>query len=69
MITFVTWSGILVGTVAVGSPVASSMASLVVGLLAATSLALVLGGERKPPAGHPVIALRSASSRDRATAA
>jgi hypothetical protein len=69
MITFVPWSGMLGGAVAMGSPVVLSMGCLLAGLLAATTLALVLGGERKPRRPAPVIALRSASTPDRAAAA
>jgi len=45
------------------------MGSLVVGLLAATTLALVLRAERTPVRRVPVVVLRSTSSRDRAAAA
>ena len=69
MITFVPWSGMLAGGVAMASPAVLSMAWLLTGLLAATTLALVLGGERKPRRPAPVIALRSASGPDRAAAA
>jgi len=67
-VTFVAWSGVLDGVVAMGDP-AVLMGSLVVGLLAATTLALVLRAERTPVRRAPVVVLRSTSSRDRAAAA
>jgi hypothetical protein len=67
---FVPWSGLLGGAVATGStPVAVAMGSLLIGLLAATTFALVLGTERKPLRRDPVIALRRTSAGDRAAAA
>ena len=59
----------LAGTVAMASPAVVSMVCLLAGLFAATTLALLLGGERKPRRPAPVIALRSASGPDRAAAA
>jgi len=56
--TFVPWSGLLGGAVAMGGPVAVAMGSILMGLLAATTLALVLGAERRPRRRDPVIALR-----------
>ena len=67
--TFVPWSGLLGGAVAMGSPVAAPMGSLLIGLLAATTVALVLGAAGKPRRRDPVIALRHTSTRDRAAAA
>jgi len=67
--TFFPWSGLLGGAVAMGSPVAVIMGSLLIGLLAATTLALVLGGEWKPLRRDPVIAMRPTSTGDRAAAA
>ena len=67
--TFVPWSGLLGGAVAIDSPVAVVMGSLLIGLLAATTLALVLGAEWKPLRRDPVVALRATSTRDRAAAA
>jgi hypothetical protein len=67
--TFVAWSGVLDGVVAIGGPVTVLMGSLVFGLLAATTLALVLRAERTPVRRAPVVVLRSTSSRDRAAAA
>ena len=67
--TFVAWSGVLDGAVAMGSPLALLMGSLVAGLLAASTLALVLRAERTPVRRAPVVVLRSTSSRDRAAAA
>src|SRR6266481_836093 len=46
--TFVPWNGLLGGTVAMGSPVAVAMGALLIGLLVATTFALVLGAEWKP---------------------
>ena len=69
MITFVPWSGVLGGAVAMATPAVLSMGCLLAGLFAATTLALVLGGERTPRRPAPVIALRSASRPDRAAAA
>ena len=66
---FVSWSGLLGGTVTMGSPVADAMGSLLVGLLAATTFVLVLGAERKPRRRDPVIAVRPTSTGDRAAAA
>ena len=43
--TFVPWNGLLGGTVAMGSPVAVAMGALLIGLLVATTFALVLGAE------------------------
>ena len=67
--TFVPWSGLLGGAVAMGSPVAAPMGSLLIGLLAATTVAVVLGAERKPRRRDPVIALRPTSAGDQAAAA
>jgi len=66
--TFIPSSGLLGGAVALGGPAALIMGSLVVGLLAATTLALVLGAERKAPRLHLAITLRP-TSEDRAAAA
>ena len=67
--TFVPWSGLLGGAVAMGNPLAVAMGSLLIGLLAATTFALVLGGESKPRRRDPVIAVRPTSASDRAAAA
>ena len=67
--TLIPWSGVVGGVVATGSPVAVGMGSLLIGLLAATTLALVLGAERKPRRRDPVIAVRPTSTGDRAAAA
>ena len=67
--TFVPWNGLLGGAVATGSPVAVAMGSLLIGLLAATTFALVLGAESKPRRRDPVIAVRPTSAGDRAAAA
>ncbi len=67
--TFVPWSGLLGGAVAMGSPLAVAMGSLLIGLLAATTFALVLGAESKPRRRDPVIAVRPTSAGDRAAAA
>ena len=66
--TFVPWNGLLGGTVAMGSPVAVAMGSLLMGLLAATTFALVLGADRRPRRRDPVIALEPTAD-DRAAAA
>jgi len=66
--TFVPWNGLLGGTVAMGSPVAVAMGSLLMGLLAATTFALVLGADRRPRRRDPVIALEPPAD-DRAAAA
>src|SRR5438046_9495780 len=55
--TFVPLSGFLDGAVAMGSPVAVAMGSLLMGLLAATTFALVLGADRRPRRRDPVISL------------
>jgi len=55
------------GAVAMPGPAALLMGSVLIAVLAGTTLALVLGGERK--ALRPVIALRSGSTSDRAAAA
>jgi len=67
--TFVPWSGLLGGAVAMGSPSAVAMGSLLIGLLAATTFALVLGAESKPRRRDPVIAVRPTSAGARAAAA
>jgi len=67
--TFVPWSGLLGGAVAMRSPLAVAMGSLLIGLLAATTFALVLGAEWKPRRRDPVIAVRPTSAGDRAAAA
>ena len=67
--TFVPWSGLLGGAVAMGSPLAVAMGSLLIGLLAATTFALVLAAESKPRRRDPVIAVRPTSAGDRAAAA
>ena len=66
---FVPWNGLLDGAVAMGSPVAVAMGSLLMGVLAATTFAVVLGAEWKPLRRDPVIALRPTSAGDRAAAA
>jgi hypothetical protein len=67
--TFVPWNGLLGGAVAMGSPVAAGMGSLLIGLLAAITFALVLGAEWKPLRRDPVIVVRPPSAGDRAAAA
>ena len=67
--TFVPSSGLLGGAIAMGSPLAVAMGSLLIGLLAATTFALVLGAESKPRRRDPVIAVRPTSAGDRAAAA
>ncbi len=67
--TFVPWSGLLGGAVAMGSRVAVATGSLLIGLLAATTFALVLGAEWKPRRRDPVIVVRPTSAGDRAAAA
>ena len=66
--TFVPWSGLLAGAVAMGNPVAVAMGFLVMGLLTATTFALILGAERRPRRRDPVIALQPPAD-DRAAAA
>ena len=66
--TFVPWSGLLGGAVAMGSRVAVAMGSLPIGLLAATTFALVLGAEWKPRRRDPLIVVPT-SAGDRAAAA
>jgi len=66
--TFVPWGGLLGGVVAMGSPLAVAMGSLLIGLLAASTFALVLGAEWKPRRRDPVIAVRPTSAGDRAAA-
>ena len=66
---FVPWTGLLGGAVTMSSPVAVAIGSLLIGLLAATTFALVLGAEWKPRRRAPVIAVRPTSSDDRAAAA
>jgi hypothetical protein len=66
--TFLPWNGLLDGAVATGGPVAIAMGSLLMGLLAATTFALVLGAERRPPRRELVIALEPTAD-DRAAAA
>ena len=66
--TFVPWSGLLGGAVAMGSPLAVAMGSLLIGLLAASTFALVLAAEWKPRRRDPVIAVRPTSAGDRAAA-
>ena len=66
--TFVPLSGFLDGAVAMGSPVAVAIVSLLMGLLAATTFALVLGADRRPRRRDPVIALEPTAD-DRAAAA
>jgi len=55
---FIPWSGLLAGAVATGGSVAFAMGSLLIGLLAATSFALLLGTERRPRQLEPTIALK-----------
>ena len=64
----VLWSWLLDGAIATGGPVAFAMGSLLVGLLAASTIALVLGAERRPRRLPHAIALQPAAS-DRAAAA
>jgi len=66
--TFVRLSGFLDGAVAMGNPVAVAIGSLLMGLLAATTFALVLGADRRPRRRNPVIALEPTAD-DRAAAA
>ena len=66
--TFVPLNGFLDGAVAMGSPVAVAMGSLLMGLLTATTFALVLGADRRPRRRDPVIALEPTAD-DRAAAA
>ena len=65
--TFVPWSGLLGGAIALGGPVAA-MGSILMALLAATTFVLVLGAERRPRRRDPVIALQPPAD-DRAAAA
>jgi len=65
---FVPWSGLLAGAVATGGSVAFAMGSLLIGLLAATSFALLFGAERRPRQLEPAIALQP-PAYDRAAAA
>ena len=65
--TFVPWSGLLGGAVAMGGPVAVAMGSILMGLLAATTFALVLGAERAQRR-DPAIELQPPAD-DRAAAA
>ena len=67
--TFVPWGGLLGGAVAMGSPLAVAMGSLLIGVLSATTFALILGAESKPRRRDPVIAVRPTSAGDRAAAA
>ena len=67
--TFVPWSGLLGGAVAMHSPLAVAMGSLLIGPLAATTFALVLEAEWRPRCRDPVIAVRPTSAGDRAAAA
>ncbi len=67
--TFVPWGGLLGGAVAMHSPLAVAMGSLLIGVLAATTFALILGAESKPRRRDPVIAVRPTSAGDRAAAA
>ncbi len=67
--TLVPWTGLLDGAVAMGTPDAAIIGSLLIGLLGAASLAVVLGADRKPLRLDPVIALRPTSRGDRAAAA
>jgi len=67
--TFVAWNGVLGGAVTMGAPATVIMGSVLMGLLAATTLALVLGAEQRPVRRDPVIALRSRLTSDRAAAA
>ena len=65
---FVPWSGVLSGAVATGSSVGVAMGSLLIGLLAATAFALLLGAERGARRRAPVVALEPPAD-DRAAAA
>ena len=67
--TFLLWEWAFSGAVATGSPVAVTLGALLIGLLAATTFALVLGAEWKPLRRDPVIALRPTSAGERAAAA
>jgi len=62
------WSGVFGSAVAVGSSVGMAMGFLLVGLLAGTTFALVLGAERRPRRQDAVIALKPPTN-DRAAAA
>ena len=67
--TFVPWSGgLLGGAVAMGGLVAVAMGSILMGLLAATTFALLLCAERRPRRRAPVIGLQPPAD-DRAAAA
>ena len=66
--TFMPLNGLLDGAVAMGTPVAVAMGSLLMGLLTATTFALVLGADRRPRPRDPVIALEPTAD-DRAAAA
>ena len=66
--TLVSCSGPIGGAVAMGGPVGIAMGSLLMGLLAATTFALVLGADRRPRRRDPVIALEPTAD-DRAAAA
>ena len=65
---FVPWTGLLDGAVATGGATAFTMGSLLIGLLAATTFALILGAERTPRRLKPVVALQRVA-HDRAKAA
>jgi len=67
--TFVPCSGLLGGAITMSSPAAVAMGSLLIGLLAASTFALVLEVEWKPRRRDPVIAVRPTSAGDRAAAA
>ena len=66
--TFMPLNGLLDGAVAMGTPVAVAMGSLLMGLLTATTFALVLGADRRPRRRDLVIALEPTAD-DRAAAA
>lgn len=65
---FVPWSGLLDGVIAVGGPVAFAVGSFLIGLLAASTIALIVGADRRPRRLQHAIALQPVAS-DRAAAA
>jgi hypothetical protein len=65
---FVSWSGVLSAAVETGGPVAFAMGTVLIGLLAATTFAVILGAERKARRLVPAVAL-DVPPEDRAAAA
>jgi hypothetical protein len=65
---FVSWSGVFSAAIETGGPVAFAMGTALIGLLAATTFALILGAERKARRLVPAVAL-SVPPDDRAAAA